>query len=126
MAVGSLHEDGHGPRILALLHEGELVLPEDMFIDDAGVTEARLVQIFEAVQGQTSAGESQALHVSPLGASKSQDALLGEHVQRQGVDTCTKVIIFNLFKTPDEQSGAIFKKKKKGTRNQALPRSVVS
>ena len=87
MPVGGLHEDGDGPRVLALLDEGELVLAEHVLVDDSGVTEAGLVQVVDAVHGLTAAGQGQTLHVAALGAAQGQDAFLGEHVQGQGIDT---------------------------------------
>ena len=87
VTVGSLHEDGDGPRVLALLHERKLVLAENVLVDDSGVAEARLVHVLEAVHGLASAGQGQPLHVASLGSAKSQDALLGKHIQGQRVDT---------------------------------------
>ena len=43
MLVGSLHQDGHGLRVLALLDEGELVLPEDVLVHGASITKTALI-----------------------------------------------------------------------------------
>ena len=43
MLVGPLHEDGDGEGVLALLHEGELVLPQYVLVHDSGVSQVTLV-----------------------------------------------------------------------------------
>ena len=50
MSIGCLQQDGDGPRILALLDEGELVLTENMFIDKPGISEIGLINVLEAIQ----------------------------------------------------------------------------
>ncbi len=79
--VGSLHEDGNRSRVFALLNEGELVFTQDVFVDDSSISKARFVQVLNTVHGLATACQSQALHVTALGTSESQNAFLGEHVQ---------------------------------------------
>ena len=43
--VGTLHQDGHGLGIGALLHVCELVLPEHVLVHDAGLAETLLAEL---------------------------------------------------------------------------------
>ena len=65
MLVGSLGQDSHGLGVLAFLHEGELVLSEDILVHNPSVAEDGLVHVLQGVHGGASASQGQALHVAP-------------------------------------------------------------
>ena len=62
--LGALDEDGDGLRVLALLHKGELVLPEHVLVHDAGVPKDGLVHV-HGVHGSPAASQGQTFHVAP-------------------------------------------------------------
>ncbi len=43
MLVGPLDEDGDREWVLAVLHEGELVLPQHVLVHQAGIPQAALI-----------------------------------------------------------------------------------
>lgn len=57
-----------------------------MLINHSSVTQNFRCHVFEGIQSGSSAGQRDALHVATLGAPQGDDALLGEHVQRERVD----------------------------------------
>lgn len=58
-----------------------------MLINNTSIAKMRLVQIIERIHGNATTGQSETFHVAALGAAQGDDALLGEHIQRQRVDS---------------------------------------
>ena len=86
MLVGSLEQDGDAQRVLALLHKGELVFPEDVLVDRSGESQTGRFEVVEGVDGDASAGQGQTLHVAAFGAAKGQNALTSKGVEREGIN----------------------------------------
>eukprot|EP01136_Pigoraptor_vietnamica_P029896 Opistho-1_new@88456 len=84
--VGPLDEDRDRLGVLDVLHKRELLLAERVLVDEAGVAEAIRREVIHRVHGRTAACEDETLHVAPLGTAEAHDALLREHVQRDGVN----------------------------------------
>lgn len=84
--VGALDEDCDRLRVLDLLDERVLLLAQLLLVDKAGPAEDVGRQVVDAVLGRATADKLQPLHVAPLRAPQRQDAVLGEHVERQRVD----------------------------------------
>lgn len=85
--VGSLDEDGAGTGVLHSLHEGVLLLAQNVLLHAISITQIRWVELFDRVYGLATAGKNEALHVSTLGSAESDDADLGEHLQTDRVNT---------------------------------------
>eukprot|EP00050_Salpingoeca_kvevrii_P005914 m.286375 g.286375 ORF g.286375 m.286375 type:complete len:459 (-) comp11562_c0_seq1:314-1690(-) len=83
--VGALDENGHALRVDNILNKGKLVLAKHMLVDQTGVAQARLIQVLNRVHGHATAGECKALHVAALGTAQCRNALLGKHVERDGI-----------------------------------------
>lgn len=87
VVVGTLDEDGTREWVLNSLNESVFVLSESVLVDVLGETEILLGHTLERVDGVTTTGESESLHVSSLGSSESDDSFLGEDIKRDWVDT---------------------------------------
>mmetsp|Transcript_6793 Transcript_6793/g.15037 ORF Transcript_6793/g.15037 Transcript_6793/m.15037 type:complete len:341 (+) Transcript_6793:423-1445(+) len=86
VVVRPLDEDGAGARVAHLLHKRVLVLPEGVLVHQAGVAQSLRHQLLNRVDGHAATRQLQPLHVPPLGPAQRDDALLGQHVQGDGVD----------------------------------------
>ena len=87
LLVGALQQERAGERVLNVLHEAVLVLPEGLLVHTACIAQHVRCEVLHAVHRNTSAGQRQSLHVTALGATQCHDAGLGEHVQREWVDS---------------------------------------
>ena len=83
----TLDEQGDALGALDLLDEGVLLLAERVLVHESGVPEHVGREVVDRVLGRAAADELETLHVAALGAAEGHDALLGEHVEREGVDT---------------------------------------
>ena len=86
MLVRAFQEQGAGLRVLDLVDEGVVLLAQIDLVEQPGVAEAVRLEVVEAVHRGAAARQGDALHVPALGPSTRPDALLGEHVQGEGVD----------------------------------------
>jgi len=84
--VGSPQQEGAALGMATLLDEGELVLADGHLADLPGEAQLGGVHILDGVDGRPAAGQGQPLHVPSLGPAEAEDALLGEHVEGEGVD----------------------------------------
>ncbi|EPE05131.1 hypothetical protein F503_03736 [Ophiostoma piceae UAMH 11346] len=84
--VGALDHQGDRLGVLDLLDKGVLLLAELLLVDEAGPAQNIGGQVVDGVLRDTAAHQLQALHVAALRAAQGQDAVLGEHVEGQGVD----------------------------------------
>mmetsp|Transcript_1708 Transcript_1708/g.3815 ORF Transcript_1708/g.3815 Transcript_1708/m.3815 type:complete len:224 (+) Transcript_1708:813-1484(+) len=73
--------------MLALLDEGEFVVPERYLTDLAAISQLRGVEILDGVDGRSTAGHGEALHVATFRAAEAENTLLGENIQRERVDS---------------------------------------
>mmetsp|Transcript_5533 Transcript_5533/g.17509 ORF Transcript_5533/g.17509 Transcript_5533/m.17509 type:complete len:395 (-) Transcript_5533:539-1723(-) len=85
--VRPLEEERAGERVGDLVDERVVLLAQRLLVDAAGVAEVRRVQVVKAVDCRAAAGQRDALHVAALGAPRGEDALFGQHVERERVDT---------------------------------------
>lgn len=85
--VWTLHQNRDGLRILTLLNESVLILAQDVLVNKASETQLRFLNVVQMIQGDTAAGERQALHVAALRPAQRHDTFLGEHIQTHRVDT---------------------------------------
>merc|ERR1711939_419185 len=69
-------------RVAAVLDKGVLLLSVDM----AGETEHALSEVVDGVDALTATSLAQALEIALLTAPEANDALFGEHVERERVD----------------------------------------
>ena len=60
---------------------------KDVLVDLIGMTETLWSKILDGVDRKTSTGQSQSLHITALGTSQTNDALGGQKVKRNGVNT---------------------------------------
>mmetsp|Transcript_54093 Transcript_54093/g.161935 ORF Transcript_54093/g.161935 Transcript_54093/m.161935 type:complete len:234 (+) Transcript_54093:1021-1722(+) len=86
MLIRTLEEDSARLRVAALLHEGEFVLSQRHLAHFPSVAQLLRVHVLDGVDGGSTARAGQPLHVAPLGATEAKDTLLGENVQREGID----------------------------------------
>lgn len=82
----TLDEEGDGFGVLDFLDERVLFLAERVLVHEASVTKHGRVEVVDRVLGRPATDELEPLHVATLGAPEGHDALLGEHVEREGVD----------------------------------------
>ena len=85
--IGTLDQDSAGERILNTLDEGILVVTKDLLVDVSGKTEIVLGEVINGVDLSTTTGKRDSLTVSLLAPSDSNDAIVGEELERWGVNT---------------------------------------
>lgn len=83
----TLDENGGGARLLDVLDKSKLLLAQGVLVDQTRPSKDLGRQIVDRVLGNTSANQLHTLHVSSLGAAEGKDAILGQDIQRQGIDT---------------------------------------
>ena len=85
---GTFHQDSAAPRRGDVLNESVLLLPQGVLKDQAGASQDfRRRQLLDRVHRHAAAGQHEPLHVAPLGAAQGQDAVFGQRVQRERVDS---------------------------------------
>ena len=87
VCVGALDEKSDRLGLLDILDESVLLLSELVLVDIAGVTKDIGCEVVDAVLSNTAANELQSLHVSSLCATESENAVLDQDIQTQGVDS---------------------------------------
>lgn len=84
--VRALDHEGHRLGVLDLLDKGILLLAQCLLVDKASPSKNIRRQVFNAVLSDAAADQLQSLHVSSLGTTKSENAVLGQNIQRQRID----------------------------------------
>lgn len=99
-----LDEDGAGGGLGHILHKGVLLLPQDVFVDTAGLAQALRLELLHGVHHEAPARQLQALRVPSLGSparvegrgrggwgvgEEDQTESTGPNQQTQGVDART-------------------------------------
>ena len=96
--VGAFDEESDALRVLYVLYEGILFLPQDVFVHGTGPAEDVGREVVGRILGSTTTDELKTLHVPPLRTSQGQDPVFRKDVQTQGVNTLLvddhKILLF--------------------------------
>jgi len=95
--VGAIDEDSAGVRVLATLNEGVDIITKRVFVYELGEAEAVLGEVIKSVDGVTTAGLGETLHVAALCTADTDNTSLLQEIEGDGVDT---VLV-------DEDEGAV-------------------
>ena len=87
MAALTLDQQSNTLRLLDLLHKCKLLLSKRVLVHQSRIPKHVRREVIHRILCNTAAAQLQTLHVPSLGATQRKDAVLGEHVQRERVDT---------------------------------------
>mmetsp|Transcript_31248 Transcript_31248/g.56726 ORF Transcript_31248/g.56726 Transcript_31248/m.56726 type:complete len:290 (-) Transcript_31248:473-1342(-) len=87
VVVLALDQDGAGVRVGNTLHEGVFLLTQYVLVDLISIAKALGLKLLHGVDAEAAASTLDTLHVALLSATKSDNALLGEQVKRERVNT---------------------------------------
>lgn len=73
--------------LLDILDERVLLLSERVLVDKAGPAKVLRSQVVDRVLSDTTASKLETLHIPPLRTTEGEDVVLGENVERHGVNT---------------------------------------
>mmetsp|Transcript_10387 Transcript_10387/g.11276 ORF Transcript_10387/g.11276 Transcript_10387/m.11276 type:complete len:354 (+) Transcript_10387:228-1289(+) len=84
---GALNQQSARQGVLNSLNKGVFVFTQSLLVNFSGETKVRLFEIVNRVNSNTTTSFNQSFHISSLGSSQSHDVFLGEHIQRDWVNT---------------------------------------
>ncbi len=79
-------EDCAREGIVHFLYESEFLFAKHVLVDEPGFAENLRGKVIHWIHLDAATGQSQTLHVPSLGPAKSQNSLLGKHIESQRVD----------------------------------------